>query len=88
MTTYAAILDRLTRMNDTRYRSDPEREQTMREETTAALIDLLEKLGAQSAEVRLRAALADLVGGMRTLKLADKLPGPVSRAEAVLNETA
>lgn len=36
---------------------------------------------------KLRRALRDLTGGMKTLGLADKLPGPVERAEAVLSET-
>lgn len=39
---------------------------------------------APTAEARLRAALSDLVGGMKSLNLADKLPGPFRRAEKEL----
>lgn len=37
---------------------------------------------------RLRRALRDLVGGVRTLKLAHHLPGPVARAEAALGNVS
>lgn len=36
---------------------------------------------------RLRRALLDLVGGMETLKLSDKLPGPCKRAWEALGVT-
>ena len=39
---------------------------------------------APTVEMRLRTALTDLVGGMKSLKLDGNLPGPVARAAALL----